>query len=271
MTRALTAWRPLLVLALAVLIIALVLVFGGKTRPVPRIGFQDDDAPPSAAAGRERDARLHLFSAWDRARIPLATRFDPPLGTEHGGFSYNAQGFLEMNDKRGGKHLGDDLNGIGGMDTDLGDPVRAAADGLVVYSGEPSPGWGGTLVLAHRIADGSLLQSMYAHLHQIEVPVGSLVARGQRIGSVGTANGNYPAHLHFEIRACDGVDIGPGYADQAFDRLDPGATVSTHRNASAEDLSGAPLAIVLREEEQGASAREVRPAVPAPGKTNDGD
>ncbi len=31
------------------------------------------------------------------------------------------------------------------------------------------------------------------------------------ISKLGTANGMYPAHLHFEIRASDGADIGAGY------------------------------------------------------------
>ena len=49
---------------------------------------------------------------------------------------------------------------------------------------------------------------MYAHLDRLDVAVGTLVHRGRRIGSVGSANGYYPAHLHFEVRHGDGADIG---------------------------------------------------------------
>lgn len=208
--------------------------------------FQDADVPLSLPANGEVDHRFDFPSAFQTVLIPTATRFDPPLGTQHLGLVYNAQKFWDMNDARGGHHTGDDLNGIGGMNTDLGDPVFATADGLVLYAGEPSPGWGKLIVIAHKTADGRTLHSMYAHLHKIETSVGSLVARGGKIGSVGTANGYYPAHLHFEMRASDGVDIGAGYAGNPLNHLDPIGTVNSHRNAAADDLSPSPLGRLLR-------------------------
>lgn len=192
------------------------------------------------------DHRFQFLSAWQTAAIPLATRFDPPLGSEHGGLVYNAQKFWEMNEKRGGHHTGDDLNGIGGMNTDLGNPIFSTADGLVIYAGEPSPGWGKLVVIAHTAPDGRPLHSMYAHLNRIDVAIGSLVARGAKVGTVGTANGYYPAHLHFEMRASDGVDIGAGYAMFPLNRLDPIGTVNSLRNSVPDDLTPAPLGKLLR-------------------------
>ena len=211
---------------------------------VPR-GLPDGDVLPALSLTGEVDHRLDWFSPWRSARIPRALRFDAPLGSEHGALVYNAQKFWDMNERRGGHHEGDDLNGIGGMDTDLGDPVFATADGLVLFAAEPSPGWGKVVVVAHRTADGLTLHSMYAHLDRIDVKLGELVARGGRIGTVGTANGHYPAHLHFEMRASDGVDIGGGYAMDPGNRLDPSATVAALRHAAAADLSPSPLARVL--------------------------
>ena len=167
------------------------------------------------------------------------------MGSEHGGLVYNAQQFWEMNDKRGGHHTGDDLNGIGGMDSDLGDPVFATADGLVLFAGEPSPGWGKVVVIAHTAPDGSPLESMYAHLNSCDVTPGTLVARADKVGSVGTANGFYPAHLHFEMHTGNAVDIGAGYASTPLNRLDPMATVNSLRNAAADDLVPSPLARAL--------------------------
>lgn len=200
---------------------------------------------PSMVAQDRLDHRLLMPCAWQRATIPTVLRFDPPMGGEHGALAYNAQRFLEMNEKRGGPHLGDDLNGIGGGDSDLGDPVRSVADGLVMYAGVPSPGWGGTIVVAHRLADGRTLHSMHAHLDRIEAGVGELVARGQLIGTVGTAGGLYLAHLHFEMRDSDQADIGPGYSFNPMNRLDPTATVAALRGAVEADLSPSPLAAVL--------------------------
>lgn len=217
-----------------------------KLGPVENLtSMQGADAPLFLPADHQPRHRLHQFSAWQLAAIPAALRFDAPMGSEHGGLTYNAQKFWEMNDKRGGYHTGDDLNGLGGMDTDLGDPVFATADGLVVYSGEPSPGWGKVLVLAHRSRDGRLIQSMYAHLHRIDVAMGSLVGRGQKIGQVGTANGHYPAHLHFEMRQSDGVDIGAGYSMLPLNRLDPTRTVDELRGTSADQPSPSLLPTAL--------------------------
>ena len=211
-----------------------------------KTGKSEAGAPLSMPEKGEVDQRFNFPSAFETAQIPTAVRFDAPLGTQHLGLVYNAQKFWDMNVTRGGHHTGDDLNGIGGMNTDLGDPVFAVADGLVLYAGESSPGWGKLIVIAHKTSDGRTLHSMYAHLNKIEVSVGSLVARGGEIGTVGTANGYYPAHLHFEIRASDGVDIGPGYASNPLNRLDPMGTVNSLRNAAADDLSPSPLGKLLQ-------------------------
>ena len=216
-----------------------------EARAVLHDPYQGADHPLSMPAQGEVDHRFDFLSAWQAVQIPCALRFDPPMGTEHGGLVYNAQKFWEMNEKRGGHHTGDDLNGIGGMNTDLGDPVFSIADGLVLYAGNPSPGWGNVLVIAHSAPDGRTFHSMYAHLERIEVTRGALVARGGRLGTVGTANGYYLAHLHFEIRASDGVDIGGGYASTPLNRLDPTATILSLRHAAAERLSPSPLARAL--------------------------
>jgi murein DD-endopeptidase MepM/ murein hydrolase activator NlpD len=205
---------------------------------------QGANRPLALPPGQEPDFRFHQFSPWQSLAHPIAHRIDEPMGSEHGTLVYNAQPFWEMNHTRGGRHLGDDLNGIGGMDTDLGDPVFAAADGLVVYSGTPSEGWGPVLVLSHRLADGRYFQSMYAHLHRIDVAVGSLVGRGQQIGTVGSAAGLYPAHLHYEIRLGHGTDIGAGYGDHALNRVDATTFRKEHASA-ADDLRASALAIAL--------------------------
>jgi len=223
------------------LVFVALLAFAVLVLPRLPVAPIDADTPLSMPENGDPDHRFDFLSAWESVRIPLAVRFDPPMGTEHGGLVYNAQKFWEMNEKRGGHHTGDDLNGIGGMNTDLGDPVYSTADGLVLYAGEPSPGWGKTVIVAHRTLEGKVLHSMYAHLHRIDISPGNLVARGEKVGTVGTANGHYPAHLHFEIRDSDGVDIGPGYAAVPLDRLDPAATISALRNAADDDLSPSPL------------------------------
>jgi murein DD-endopeptidase MepM/ murein hydrolase activator NlpD len=169
------------------------------------------------------------------------------MGTENGALTYNAQPYWSDNKQRGGHHTGDDLNGIGGMNTDLGDPVYAIANGLVVYRGEPSPGWGKTLILAHRVPDGKILLSMYAHLDSNFSPYGDLIHLGESVGTVGTANLNYPAHLHLEIRDSTGVHIGHGYTSSSGECIDPTKVIESYLDATTHSLTASPLAIVLRE------------------------
>ncbi len=50
--------------------------------------------------------------------------------------SYNAQRLTQNH------HLRDDLNGIGGEDSDLGDPIYAVANGRVLLTRDGGPGLG---------------------------------------------------------------------------------------------------------------------------------
>ena len=174
----------------------------------------------------------------ETATLPLATRFDMPLGSEHGAFTYNARAF------RISRHLGDDLNGIGGQNSDLGDAVYAAGAGRVVFVGVPGPGWGKMVIIAHRLPEGDelgpVVQTMYAHLESIRVQTGQTVQRGDQIGTVGTADGQYLAHLHFEVRMGPYVNPGQGYADTALNRVAPEQFIRARCGAAPEVLNPAP-------------------------------
>ncbi len=159
------------------------------------------------------DPAFAMLSPIEMVTAPIASTFSPPMGSEHQGLTYNAQPFLVT------RHLGDDLNGIGGQNSDLGDAVYAVADGQVIYAGWPADGWGNVAILLHELPDGRMLQSFYGHLDRIGVYVGQRVRRGDQIGDVGNANGAYLAHLHFELRTAPSLDCGAGYADAELDRL----------------------------------------------------
>lgn len=191
------------------------------------------------------DPRLFVLSPEMLAKAPLADVFTSPLGGEWGAFTYDAQPFGEKNGKRGGKHMGEDLNGIGGMDTDYGDPVYAAGRGKVIFSGEPSKDWGKVVVLLHRLPDGRFLQSLYAHLSKINVLYGDLVERGKVIGEVGTADGHYPAHLHFEMMYSIGNEAGlKGYGENTANRIDP-ETIFSQFPPSEKTLIPDPLPALM--------------------------
>lgn len=179
------------------------------------------------------DSALNLTSPLELAALPTAARFDFPIGTEHGGFAYNAQPFTQN------RHLGDDLNGIGGENSDLGDPVFAVADGRVLFAQEGGPGWGNIVIVLHAYEDGGTrkyVQSYYAHLETIGVSVGQDVRRGQQIATVGSASGKYLAHLHFEMREFVTPFVGPGYRQDTRGWINPSEFIQQHRGAPDDDV-----------------------------------
>jgi len=213
--------------------------------PLNFSSLSDEDKPEAVIPAF--DSRFVQLSGFERALVPTATRMSSAMGSEYGALTYNAQPYWSDNQKRGGHHTGDDFNGIGGMNTDLGDPVYAIASGFSVYRGEPSKGWGNTLILAHRDSDGALFMSMYAHLDRIHAPYGSSIAHGDTIGTVGTANLNYPAHLHLEMHRSSGVHIGGGYTTDPGDRVNPSKVISQQRKGDPDQLYAEPFALIARE------------------------
>ncbi|HRH96682.1 MAG TPA: M23 family metallopeptidase [Prosthecobacter sp.] len=203
-----------------------------------RLGPRLEDLPDSAVKPKPLDPAFVRLTPRETATLPLATRFDMPLGSEDGAFTYNARAF------RIERHLGDDLNGIGGENSDLGDPVFAAGAGRVVYAGIPHESWGKMILIAHRLPDGDelgpVVQTMYAHLESVQVRTGQEVQRGDVIGTVGTAKSAPLAHLHFEVRVGPYVNPGQGYADTALNRVAPEQFIRAHRGAGPELLNSAP-------------------------------
>ena len=65
---------------------------------------------------------------------------------------------------------------------------------------------------------------------------GDDVRRGQKIATVGTANGQYFAHLHFEMREFITPFIGPGYRENTDGWLNPSEFIAKHRGAPEDDV-----------------------------------
>jgi murein DD-endopeptidase MepM/ murein hydrolase activator NlpD len=173
------------------------------------------------------------------AQLPTATRFDFPIGNENGAFAYNAQPFTDN------RHLGDDLNGIGGENSDQGDPVFAVADGQVIFAEEAGPGWGNVIIVLHAYEENGrrkFVQSYYGHVETIMVERKQPVHRGQQIATIGTADGRYWAHLHFEMREFNTPFIGPGYREDTRGWINPTAFIASHRGAQEDDIGRPVLA-----------------------------
>ncbi len=78
----------------------------------------------------------------------------------------------------------------------VGAPIRAAADGEVVYTGAELAGYGNLLLVKHD--DGWV--SAYAHTDAILVKKGERVQQGQVVAKVGASGDVDGPQLHFELR-----------------------------------------------------------------------
>jgi murein DD-endopeptidase MepM/ murein hydrolase activator NlpD len=138
---------------------------------------------------------------------------------------YNAQDFREN------RHLGEDWNKTTGGDTDCGEPVYATADGVIVFARDAGPGWGNVILIEHTSEDGTKLRSLYGHLETIAKTEG-IVNRREQIGSIGSANGRYKCHLHFELRWSESPvwnEVGGGYSDERHGWIDPSEFIEKTR------------------------------------------
>ena len=117
------------------------------------------------------------------AYIPGASRFE--------GYAWPARGILTSGYgwRWGRMHRGIDIA------APTGTPISASADGVVVFAGWNSGGFGNLVDIRH--PDGSLTR--YAHNSRIMVRNGQQVRQGQLISEMGSTGRSTGPHLHFEI------------------------------------------------------------------------
>jgi hypothetical protein len=88
-----------------------------------------------------------------------------------------------------------------------GTPVRAAADGTVVFAG-PAEAGAGTVVIRHdRQWEGRHLFTAYYHNASLDVSVGQRVGGGEVIARVGNTGRATNEHLHFEVHVAPTDDV----------------------------------------------------------------
>ena len=76
-----------------------------------------------------------------------------------------------------------------------GEPVYAAADGVVKEVIRSRKGLGNQVVIDH----GNGYKTRYAHLADMEVVRGRVVKKGTRLGYVGVSGNSFAPHLHYEV------------------------------------------------------------------------
>ena len=189
-----------------------------------------------------RSGFLFAVAVRTRCRCPTATRFDFPLGNENGAFAYNAQRFTEN------RHLGDDLNGIGGENSDFGDPIFAVADGRVLLARE-----GGR---AGAMSSSSFMPTKKTAFANTCSPITRMskrcwLGRARMCGADSRSRplelrtAQYFAHLHFEMREFITPFIGPGYRQDTRGWINPSEFIAKHRGAPDDDVGRSSLDVKI--------------------------
>jgi len=149
---------------------------------------------PALAAAESDTNGATKPSDWRKAIAPAKTptviaapvafvgRFDWPVDGK----------LLSSFGSKGGGKVNDGLN----IGVTKGTPIRAAADGVVAYSGDEIGVFGGLILLNH--GDGWV--TAYGHADKLNVTRGQKINAGDIIGLAGDSGYVQEPQLHFEIR-----------------------------------------------------------------------
>ncbi len=138
-------------------------------------------------AARRGAARPRIEEARSERRAEVAPRWQwPTEGQVIKNFSHGESG-----------RKGLDIGGVAGQ------PVRAAANGRVVYSGSGLRGYGKLIIIKH----DDVYLSAYGHNRRLLVKEGEVLRGGQLIAELGDTGATQPM-LHFEIRR-NGEPVDP--------------------------------------------------------------
>ena len=152
---------------------------------------------PAAATPAAAPAGHAAERAPQRSAEPLArSRRLPP-----GRFAWPVRGEIVSGfGAKGGGLVNDGMN----IAAPRGTPVRAAADGTVIYAGNEVRGFGNLVLIRH---EGGWVTA-YGHADRVLVRQGQAVRMGEEIARVGSSGSVATPQLHFQVRR-DGRPVDP--------------------------------------------------------------
>ncbi|MCP3054484.1 M23 family metallopeptidase [Aurantimonas marianensis] len=151
---------------------------GGPFEPVP-VDYDFDESYAELDTALASLQKVHSVAA----TLPIS---EPLPGSRlSSSFGIRSDPFLG----RRGLHSGDDYAAA------TGTPVPATAPGTVTKAGRAG-GYGNLVEIDH----GNGITTRYAHMSRVDVAVGQTVAKGTKIGEVGSTGRSTGPHLHYEVR-----------------------------------------------------------------------
>ncbi|MEF2545697.1 peptidoglycan DD-metalloendopeptidase family protein [Aurantimonas sp. E1-2-R+4] len=154
---------------------------GGPFEPVP-VDYDFDESYAELDTALASLQKVHLVATTLPISAPL------PGSRLSSSFGIRSDPFLG----RRGLHSGDDYAAAAGT------PVPATAPGTVTKAGRAG-GYGNLVEIDH----GNGITTRYAHMLRVDVSVGQTVAKGTKIGEVGSTGRSTGPHLHYEVRRDD--------------------------------------------------------------------
>ncbi len=130
--------------------------------------------------------------------VMVGTATPPSVGTGEFIQPYFGTITSRFGSRWGRTHTGTDICG------DVGDPIKAADNGIVITAEYQTNGYGNIIIIDHQ--NGT--HTWYAHLDSIGVKEGETVEKGYVIGTLGNTGYSTGPHLHFEVRE-NGTPVNP--------------------------------------------------------------
>ena len=130
--------------------------------------------------------------------VVVGTKVIPSRGT--GTFAWPAVGGYissEMGSRWGSYHRGIDIARPSNY------TIKASDNGVITFTGRDGT-YGNKIVINHNNG----YETIYAHLSEIDVSVGQIVAQGAAIGVMGSTGRSTGTHLHFEVHK-EGSYVNP--------------------------------------------------------------
>ena len=148
---------------------------------IPRVCSAQTNSPR-----RSSSCRVIKSSKVNASARPSADALNKPYdGSITSSFGYRRNPFTGAGREF---HSGVDFRGR------VGDSIQTTGDGVVSFAG-PKGGLGRCVIIEHN----ENLQTLYAHLHRVNVVKGQQVSSGEVIGFLGNTGRSTGPHLHYEI------------------------------------------------------------------------